>query len=136
MWRDRILTAQKEKGVSIKFMADFARLSEKSVTRILNGKTQTPYVGNVIELGASVGLSPQELFSETGLVVGDCDLAFLKAEVDRLTSELGACAAEAASLRGTVTTLTAENDLLRLKLDHKDELIKHKDEILRLLRQE
>lgn len=127
MWRDRILAAQKEKGVSIRFMAEYARMSEKTVTRILNGKTQTPYVGNVIELGASVGLSPQEIFSETGVVVGNQGLAALQAELDKFR-------ADNARLVAREKELTAENDMLRLKLEHKEEILKHKEDIISLLR--
>lgn len=134
MWRDRILAAQKEKGVSNKFMAEYARMSEKTVTRILNGKTQTPYVGNVIELGASVGLTPQEIFSETGLVVGDQGLAALQAEVEKLTAELDELRADNARLVVREKELTAENDMLRLKLEHKEEILKHKEDIISLLR--
>ena len=134
MWRDRILAAQKEKGVSNKFMAEYARMSEKTVTRILNGKTQTPYVGNVIELGASVGLTPQEIFSETGVVVGDQGLAALQAEVERLTAELDELKADNARLVAREKELTAENDMLRFRLEHKEEILKHKEDIISLLR--
>lgn len=134
MWRDRILAAQKERGVSIRFMAEYARMSEKTVTRILNGKTQTPYVGNVIELGASVGLSPQEIFSETGLVVGNQGLAALQADVERLTAELDEFRADNARLVAREKELTAENDMLRFRLEHKEEILKHKEDIISLLR--
>ena len=134
MWRDRILVAQKEKGVTNKAMAEYAQMTEKSVTRILSGKTQNPYVDNVIILGAAVGLTPRELFSETGLVVGDQDLAILQAEVERLTNELAELNESTEDLKRKVSELTVENDLLRLKLDHKEELVKHKDDIILLLR--
>jgi len=134
MWRDRILEAKAEKGISTKSMAEYARLTEKTVKRILTDKTQAPYVDNVIILGASVGLSPSEVFAETGVIVGDQDLAVLQAEVDRLTSELSTLASETEKLKSQISALTVENDLLRLKLEHKEELVKHKDEIIVLLR--
>ena len=134
MWRDRILEAKKEKGTPTKKMAEFAQLSEKTVTRMLTDPTHVPYVDNVIMIGASVGLSPREIFSETGLVVGDQDLAVLQAEVERLTSEIAELKTDNEKLKSQVSALTVENDLLHLKLEHKDELIKHKDEIITLLR--
>lgn len=135
MWRDRILEAKRAKGVKTKYMADFALMTEKSVNRILSGETQNPYVDNVIVLGAAVGLTPSEIFDETGLVVGGQDLATMQAEVDRLTAELGALTSEVAALKSETTALATENDLLRIKLESKEELIKHKDEIIALLRQ-
>ena len=134
MWRDRILEAKKEKGIHTKTMAEFARMPEKTVSRILSGKTQAPYVDTVITLGASVGLSPEELFSEAGVVVGDQDLAVLQAEVERLTTERAAMIQEMEGLKSQVTALQVEKDLLFLKLGHQEELVKHKDEIILLLR--
>ena len=135
MWRDRILAAQKEKGITTKAMAEYAQMTEKSVTRILNNKTANPYVSNVLLLGASVGLSSKEIFSETGVVVGDQDLAILQANADRLTAELAQRDTDLEGLKHQVTALTVEIDLLRLKLEHKEELIKHKDDIIALMRQ-
>lgn len=134
MWRDRILEAKKEKGISTKAMAEFVRMPEKTVSRILSGKTQAPYVDTVIALGASVGLTPEEVFAETGVVVGDQDHAVLQTEVERLTGELASLLAETEKLKSHVSALTVENDLLRMKLEHKEELIKNKDEIILLLR--
>lgn len=134
MWRDRILEAKKEKDIRTKTIAEFVRMPEKTVSRILSGKTQAPYVDTVIALGASVGLTPEEVFSETGVVVGDQDHAVLQAEVERLTNELAALLADVEKLKSQVSALTVENDLLRMKLEHKEELIKNKDEIIMLLR--
>ena len=134
MWRDRILEAKKEKGISTKSMADYAHLSEKTVKRMLTDENHAPYVDNVIILGAAVGLTPRDLFSESGLVVGDQSLAVLQAEVERLTTELAALGSEAEKLKAQVSALMVENDLIRLKLEHKEELVKHKDEIILLLR--
>ena len=134
MWRDRILEAKKEKGIKTKTMADFVRMPEKTVSRILSGKTQAPYVDTVIALGAAVGLTPEEIFSEAGVVVGNQDHAVLQAEVERLTTELAALLADAEKLKSQVSALTVTNDLLQMKLDHQEELVKHKDEIILLLR--
>ena len=82
MWRDRVLEAKKSKGITTKSMSEFTGMTEKTISRMLNGETNDPYVGNVIMLGASVGLSPMEIFAETGLVVGSQDLAAAQAEVE------------------------------------------------------
>ena len=133
MWRDRIIETMKEKGIKIKSVAEFAQLSEKTVHRMLTDPEHVPYVDNVIVVGAAVGLSPREIFSETGLVVGDQPLAALQVERDRLADDLAAAQAKVAELQAELTALTKERDLLQLKLDHKDELIKHKDKIIELL---
>ena len=113
MWRDRILEAQKEKGVSIRFIAEYTQLSEKTVRRMLTDPENVPYVDNVIVVGASVGLSPRDLFSETGLVVGDQGLSELQAEVDKLKAERDALVAENAVLKDKVESLKDKVDSLK-----------------------
>ena len=124
MWRDIILEAKKAKGITTKSMADFTHMTEKTIKRILLGETGAPRVDTVIILGASVGLSPIEIFADTGLIVSNQDLAVLQAEVDRLSAEL-------AVLRTEATDLAKESALLRLQLAHKEELIRHKEELIR-----
>jgi transcriptional regulator with XRE-family HTH domain len=134
MWLDRILESKKEKGITTKSMAEYVHMSERTIARILSGKTQAPYIDTVIALGASVGLSPKEIFYETGVVVGDQQLAILQAEVDRLTNELATHITDAENLKSKISALTVENDLLRLKLEHKEEIIRHKDDIISLMK--
>lgn len=142
MWLDRILEAKKEKGITTKSIADYARMPEKTVARILSGKTQAPYVDTVIVLGAAVGLTPREIFSETGLVVGDQDcpglqeeVARLTEEVTRLTKENAAQAQEILALRAEVSNITAENKLLALELKYKDEILAVHDHYIKRLEQ-
>ena len=110
MWRDRILEAKKEKGITTKYMADYAQMSEKTVARMLSGANtkKGPFIDNVIMLGASVGLTPREIFSETGLVVGDENLATLQAEVDQLRAERDKLDEENGALRRRVDDLRDE----------------------------
>ena len=105
MWRDRILEAKKEKGISTKQMAEYAGMTEKTVSSILNGKTQEPYISTVITLGASVGLSPVEIFTETGLVVGNQDFATLQAERDQLAADKAALSEKVSELKDEIIEL-------------------------------
>ena len=134
MWRDRILEAKREKDVRTKTIAAFVRMSEKTVARILSGETQAPYVDTVIALGASVGLTPEEIFAETGVVVGDQDHAFLEAEVERLRTELTSKTQEVEQLKSQISALQVEKEMLTMQLEHQKELNKHKDEIILLQR--
>ena len=135
MWRDRILEAKKAKGVKTKTMAEFAMMTEKSVTRILSGETPSPYVDSVILLGESVGLTPTELFSETGLVVGTQEVAALEAEVARLTADLEELARDVGELRASKLALVTENELLRMREEYYVAVLRLKDEIIELYRQ-
>lgn len=124
MWRERIIEAKKAQGVSTKTMSERTmHIPERTIVRLLNGETSNPYVDTILEVGASVGLSPQEIFSETNLVLGNKDLATLQADLDIVNAEKDILVSEITILKDKIATLTAENELLKKDLAHKDEII-------------
>ena len=124
MWRERIIEAKKELGISSKTMSERTmHIPERTITRLLNGETNNPYVDTVLEIGASVGLSPQEIFSETNLVLGNKDLATLQADLDMVNAEKDILVTENKILNDKIVALTAELDLLKNELKHKEEII-------------
>ena len=124
MWRERIIEAKKALGVSPKIMSERTmHIPERTIVRLLNGETSNPYVDTVLEVGASVGLSPQEIFSETNLVLGDKDLATLQSDLDIAKAENDILVAENTMLKDKLARLTAEIDILKKELEHKEEII-------------
>lgn len=130
MWREKIIEAKKANNITTKMMSEKVRLPEQTITRILSGKTATPRIDTVLDLGASVGLSPTELFSDTTAVLSDKNLSLMQEELDKANAALTALQAEFASLSEETTalkvqcvTLQAENDMLTMKLEHKEEII-------------
>ena len=124
MWRERIIDAKKAQGVTPKIMSERTmHIPERTIVRLLNGETANPYVDTVLEVGASVGLSPQEIFSETNLVLGDKDLATLQADIEVVKAERDLMAVENEMLKKKVDALTTELELLKKELAHKEELI-------------
>ena len=124
MWRERINEAKKELGVSTKTMSERTlHIPERTIIRMLNGETEFPRIDTVLEVGASVGLSPQEIFSETNLVLGNKDLASLQADLDKVNAEKDILVSENTILKAKVAALTAEIDILKRELEHKEEII-------------
>lgn len=131
MWREKITEAKKAKNITTKMMSEKMRLPEPTIQRILSGKTATPRIDTVLDLGASVGLSPWELFSETTAVLSDKSHLVMQEELDKANAALSALQAEFAALSAETTdlrvknvTLQAENDMLQMKLEHKEEIIR------------
>lgn len=130
MWLENIRDLKKEKGATNKWIAEATNLPERTVSRIFSGDTNNPYVDTLHRIVTVLGGSLDCILADTKVVVGDADLVTLQeekdatqAEVDRLNAELAMISAEAAVLKDKVAVLTAENDLLRLKLEHKEEII-------------
>lgn len=130
MWLEIIRERRKELGYSIKHVAEEAKLTERTTARIFSGETEEPYASNLYRIAVVLELSLDDLLADGRAVVGSKKLAILKeekdaltAEVERLTTELALVTAENAVQKDKIVTLTAENDILRLKLEHKEEII-------------
>jgi transcriptional regulator with XRE-family HTH domain len=123
MWLDRLKELKKSKGMSAKQIADQTKLPERTVTRIFSGDTANPYVDTLHRIVTVLGGSLDDILADTKVVVGGQDLVTLQENVDVVTAERDLITAENASLKSQVVALTAENELLRLKLAHKEEII-------------
>lgn len=105
MWLEKIIETKKAQGLTSKTMAERSRmhLTERTIIRILNRETKAPKIDVILDVGATVGLTAQQLFAETDLVPFD------RGEIEQLKDQ--------------VRELSAENELLRLKLSHLEELL-------------
>lgn len=134
MWRERIIEEMTAKGISKKTMAERMKTTEKTVGRLLSDKSKSPYITTVLEAGAAVGLSPIELFAETGLIIGSKTAAQLQEELTILNNELELYKDDCAILEGRVDELAAENEKLRIELAHKEDLLALHDRYSNLIR--
>ena len=130
MWLDRIRERRTELGYTIKHISQETKLPERTVSRIFSGETLSPCVDTLYSIAVVLDLSLDELLADTNSVVGGKHYADLVQEntdllneVERLNSELALTSAENSVLQDKVGVLTAENDILRLKLEHKEEII-------------
>ena len=123
MWLDNLKELKKAKGMTTKCIAEKTNLPERTVSRIFSGDTPNPYVDTLYRIVAVLDGSLDDVLADSKTVVGNANLATLQTDVDRLSSELAIAQAELAILKDKIVNLTAENDLLRLKLEHKEEII-------------
>lgn len=130
MWLDNLKELRKAKGMSVKQIAEQTNLPERTVTRIFSGDTDNPYVDTLHRIVTVLGGSLDGILADTKVVVGGADLITLQADVDRLNGEverlngeLALANAEIAVQKSKADALTAENEILRLKLEHKEELL-------------
>ena len=123
MWLDNLKELKVKAGMSSKQIAEKTSLPERTVSRIFSGETDNPYTDTLRRIVSVLGGSLDDIFTECKTVVADQDIVALKADVDRLTAENSMLSVENSVLKDKVTSLTAEIDLLRLKLEHKEEII-------------
>ena len=99
-------------------------LSEKTVERVFQGCAKTPYADTLFRIVKALGGSLDDILAETKVVVGNEKLAVLQENVDVANAELDMLKLENKMLQDKLASLSSENDILRMKLEHKDEIIR------------
>ena len=137
MWLDNLKELKKEKNMSTKQLSDKANLPEKTVARILSGKTANPYIDTLDRLATALGCSIGDILAGTRAVVGNESLCELQENVEVVTAEKETVEAEKdlvlaenkslkvenSNLNDQIKTLNAKIEILEMKLAHKEELL-------------
>lgn len=123
MWLDNLKELKKTKGMTTKQIAEKTNLPERTVNRIFSGDTDNPYVDTLHRIVTALGGSLDDILADTKVVVGDQSLVTLRTNVEVVTAERDLITAENAILKDKVAALTAENEMLKLQLMHKEEII-------------
>jgi transcriptional regulator with XRE-family HTH domain len=128
MWLDNLKELKKRTGMTAKAIAKQANLPDATVENVLAGTVKNPRIDTIRQIVTALGGSLDEIFAESGAVIGDQKLSKLQEERDLL-------AIECHSSRNVILDLRKENQILKLKLEHKDEIISHKEQIIALYSQ-
>lgn len=111
-------------------IAEKKRLSERTVSRIFSGETTAPGIDILRDIVYAMGGSLDDIFNESDFKLPSPEvdelknaLAAMSATVEKLTASESLLKAENSMLKDKVVNLTTENDILRLKLEHKEELL-------------
>jgi transcriptional regulator with XRE-family HTH domain len=123
MWLERLKDLKKQTGISSKQIAEKTNLPERTVSRIFSGDTDNPYVDTLHRIVTVLGGSLDDILADTKVVVGDKKLSDLNEAVDVVTAERDFITAENAILKDKVAAITAENEMLKMQLKHKEEII-------------
>jgi transcriptional regulator with XRE-family HTH domain len=123
MWLDNLKELKKRAGMSAKQIAERTRLPERTVSRIFSGDTDNPYVDTLHRIVTILGGSLDDILADTKAVVATESLVEVQESANVIEAQRDSIAVENDMLKDKVAALTAENELLRLKLEHKEEII-------------
>lgn len=123
MWLDTLKELKKAKGLSSKQIAEMTNLPERTVARVFSGDTPNPYADTLYRIVSVLGGSLDDILADSKAVVGSKTLATVQNELDQATAELMLVKAENTVLNDKAKALETENELLKLKLAHKEELL-------------
>jgi transcriptional regulator with XRE-family HTH domain len=130
MWLEKLKDLKQRSSLSSKQIAERTSLPERTVKRIFAGETDNPYVDTLHRIVSVLGGSLDDILTDTKAVVANEKLIEVneklievKETADVVTAERDLITAENAILKDKVAALTAEIDLLKMQLKHKDELL-------------
>ena len=123
MWNNKLRDFTIQSGIPIKDVAERAMISEKTINRMLDGKAKTIYADTLYRWCTVIGVSMADIFADSKAVVGTENLATLQNKVEITSAEMDMLTAENNILKDKVAALTAEVDLLKMQLAHKEEII-------------
>ena len=102
MWLENLKLLKKQSGLSSKQIAERTNLPERTVCRIFSGETDNPYVDTLYRIVVVLNGSLDDILADTKAVVGHSSLKDMQEEIDKLRRE---------------------NEMLRLQISHKEELL-------------
>lgn len=123
MWLDNLKELKKKTGMSAKQIADKTNLPERTVNRIFSGDTDNPYVDTLHRIVTVLGGSLDDILADTKVVVATESLVEVKENANVIEAERDLITAENSILKDKVAALTAENEMLKMQLKHKEEII-------------
>lgn len=123
MWLDNLKELKKKTRMTAKQIAEKTKLPERTVNRIFSGDTDNPYVDTLHRIVTVLGGSLDDILADTKVVVATESLVEVKENANVIEAERDLIVAENAILKGKVDTLTAENEMLKMEIKHKDEII-------------
>jgi transcriptional regulator with XRE-family HTH domain len=123
MWLDNLKELKKTKGMSVKQIADKTNLPERTVNRIFSGDTDNPYVDTLHRIVTVLGGSLDDILADTKVVVATETLVEVQENANVIEAERDLITAENAILKDKVAALTAELDMVKMQLKHKEEII-------------
>ena len=123
-------TAMDKKGFTSKQLAEAARMSEKTVKRMLEGDDRLPSIDTMLRTCEALDTTMDFLLRGANLVLGTADLAALQEQNDKLTTYLEKLSAkieilneEIAMLKEQAWYLKSENNVLQVKLEMANKLL-------------
>ena len=123
LWLINLREMKKASNLSTKQIIEKTNLPERTVTRIFSGETDHPRIDTIYIIVKALDGTLNDVFADTNIVVASENLVEIKENVDIVTAERDLIVAENAMLKDKVTALTTENELLKMQIMHKEELL-------------
>lgn len=130
MWLENLKELKKKTGMTPKQIADKTNLPERTVNRIFSGDTDNPYVDTLHRIVTALGGSLDDILADSKVVVANESLIEVKETLAEVEGTANVIEAERAlikieneRLKVENANMTTELKLLKMELQHKDEIL-------------
>ena len=123
MWLDNLKELKKDKGMTTKHLSDITKIPESTLKHIFAGDTDDPYVSTIHRIVVALGGSLDNILADTNAILAPQRIVEIKETAGVVEAERDLILAENAILKDKVATLTAELDMVKMQLRHKEELL-------------
>lgn len=123
MWLENLKELKQKSKMTYKDINAGTHIPTKTIERIFNGSTESPTINTLIPIISFLNGNFSEVFADTQAIVGNTTVAELQESVEVVNTENDLLVAENKILQDKVSTLEKENELLKMKLMHKEELL-------------
>ena len=128
-WLENLQAAKTAKNVSLKWIIDNSGVPERTVMRTFSGKN-SPSIATLQPICNALGVSLDDILGGTRTVISAEDvptllkkIETLNAEIAELTTKVDTLTAENGALSDQLCQYKSENEVFKIKLEHKDELL-------------
>jgi transcriptional regulator with XRE-family HTH domain len=128
MWLDNLRDLKKKSGMSNKCLAEQMHMSERTIGRIFAGETPVD-IDKLRQLVLIMNGSLDDILDKSEFKVPVPEMealqnenAALTAKIKELTDSLALLQVEMAIYKDKIAVLTAENDILRIKLEYEQKI--------------
>ena len=123
MWLENLKELKKSKGMTFTQIADATKIPESTIKRIFAGDTEAPYVTTIHRIVTVLGGSLDHVLADTNVVLSTESLVEAKETVDITEAKLDLVLAENEMLKAKALSQEKEIEILKEKLQHKEELL-------------
>lgn len=128
MWLDKLKELRKKSGVTNKYLAENMHRSERTIGRFFSGEADLG-IDELQKMVALMGGSLDDVLDESDFKLPTPEVEALKKEIASLSTTIEEMKAnemllqaEIAVLKDKIVSLTAENDILRIKLEYEQKI--------------
>ena len=123
MWLDNLKELKKAKGMTTKQIADATKIPDSTIKRIFAGETEDPYISTIHRIVITLGGSLDHILADTNAVLSTDSIVEIKEVAEVVEAERDLVLAELEMLRAKTAAQDTEIQLLKERLQHKDELL-------------